>query len=138
MRTRKNSWVLWAAALVSIGIYASNAKAVFYTEQYEMTASPDTVPGTVNGHTLLVATGSGTNGPSGSTFAGGIMTFLDNNLSSGNQGFYIGSGNTGGAWMGASSNFNVDFYMRVLQSNEPSAVVRSPSDSRAATSADCR
>src|SRR5436190_3232343 len=89
MWTTKNSCVLWAAALVSIGLFAGAARATPYSEQYEMTFSPDTLAGTVNGHTLGVATGTGTYGGSGSTFSGGIMTFLDDGNSSGNQGYFL-------------------------------------------------
>src|SRR2546427_3887026 len=65
MQTRRSRCVLWAVALVSIGLFAGGARAAFYSEQYEMTFSPDTVAGTVNGFTLGVAAGTGTLGPSG-------------------------------------------------------------------------
>src|SRR5436189_4424550 len=77
MQTTKNSCVLWAAALVSIGLFAGGARANFYDEQYEMTVSPETAAGTLYGNTLTPDSGTGTQGPSGSTFSGGIMTFLD-------------------------------------------------------------
>src|SRR2546423_13015954 len=86
MRTKKSNCVMWAAALMSAGFFAGEARATFYSEQYEMKFSPDTVAGTVNGFTLNVAAGTGTYGPSGSTFAGGIMTFLDDYNSSSDQG----------------------------------------------------
>jgi hypothetical protein len=116
MRTKKSSWVLWAVALVSIGLFAGGARANFYDEQYEMTASPDTLAGTVNGHILSVAGGTGTYGPSGSTFSGGIMTFLDDGASSGNQGYFLPPSDT---LLIGSANYLCDFRIRVLQQNLP-------------------
>src|SRR6185436_13149115 len=81
MRRRRNSGVLWAA-LVSLGVFADGARATFYDEQYEMTFSPETTAGTLHGNTLSPDTGTGTQGPSGSVFSGGIMTFLDDAASS--------------------------------------------------------
>src|SRR5262245_2759478 len=78
-----------------------------------MTASPDTVAGTVNGFTLSVGGGTGTLGPSGSSFSGGIMTFLDDSNSSANQGFYL----TGATFLG-SLDFIADFRIRVLQNQQ--------------------
>jgi len=118
MRTKRSSCVLWAVALVNIGLFAGGARATFYSEQYEMTASPDTVAGTVNGFTLNVAAGNGDNGPSGSTFSGGIMTFLDNGNSSGDQGFFLPSSST---LLIGSTAYLADFRIRVLQDNLPAS-----------------
>src|SRR6185436_15146042 len=82
MRTGRSSRLLWAAALVSIGLFAGGARATFYDEQYEMTFSPETAAGTLYGNTLTPDTGTGTQGPSGSVFSGGIMNFLDDAASS--------------------------------------------------------
>ena len=51
---------LWAAALVSIGLFAGGARATPYTEQYEMTTSPDAVACGQDGQfqTALLAPGA--------------------------------------------------------------------------------
>src|SRR5438067_175221 len=112
MRTKRSSCVSWGAALAGIGLFAGVARATPYSEQYEMTFSPDTVAGTVNGFTLNVASGTGDNGPSGSTFSGGIMTFLDNSNSSGDQGYFLPSTST---LLIGSANYLCDFRIRMLQ-----------------------
>src|SRR5258705_5733117 len=110
MRTQQNSCVLWAATLVSIGLFAGGARATLYSEQYEMTSSPDTVAGTVNGFTL-----NGGAAGSGSTFSGGIMTFLDN-TTSGNYGYYLAPSST---LLIGSTAYLADFRITVLQDNAP-------------------
>src|SRR5262249_42891787 len=81
-------------------------------EQYEMDFSLETLAGTANGFTLALETGTGTQGPSGSVFSGGIMTFLDDGASSGNQGFYVPPSS---ALLNSSPNFLCDFRIQVLQ-----------------------
>src|SRR5687768_6098414 len=102
MRTLMSSRLSPAAVLACLALSTTGAKADFYDEQYEMTAPPDTAAGTVNGFTVAVATGTGTNGPSGSTFSNGVMTFLYDANSSGNQGYFLPPDST---LLGGSPNF---------------------------------
>jgi hypothetical protein len=104
-----------AAALVITGAFASTASAVVYTELYEMNASPTTPAGTTFGNVLFIADpgGTGTNGPEGFTYSGGIATFLDDANSSGNQGLAVGD-NTQAAWLQGSSNYTADFRIQIL------------------------
>ena len=118
MRTRMNARAFWAAAvpaLVLTGLLAGGARADFYDEQYEMDAPPDQAAGTVNGFTLAVAGGNGTNGPSGSTFSNGVMTFLDDANSSGPQGYFLPPEST---LLSGSPNFIADFRIQILQPNQ--------------------
>src|SRR5689334_317588 len=110
IRIKSSRCFLWAAVLLSLGLFAGGARATFYDEQYEMIFSPDIAAGTVNGFVLDLPFGYGTFGPSGSTFSGGVMTFLDDSLSSGNQGYFC----TNTALL-SSLDFLCDFRIRVLQ-----------------------
>jgi hypothetical protein len=101
----------WVAAVAGLAMQANSAKAVFYTEQYEMNASPTTLAGTANGNTLSIAdpTGNGTYGPEGWVYSGGIGTFLDDSNSSGNQGLAVT-----GTWMNGSVSYTADYKIQVL------------------------
>jgi len=97
-----------------------------WTEQYNMDYSPTIAAGTVNGHTLQIAdlAGNGTYGPEGFVYSGGIAEFLDDGASSGNQGLTSGNGS---AWMQGSSNYLVEFRMKVLGDQQGSGDKKSMS-----------
>jgi hypothetical protein len=91
-----------------------------YDEEYNFTVAPDTVAGTVYGHVLTVASGTGTNGASGFHFNGdGTATFLDDGMSDGNTGYWSGAADGNGAWMQGSSAFTCDFRIKVLANTTP-------------------
>ncbi len=95
MRATKNSWVLWAAALVSIGVFAAGASAAQIN--YEMSVSPlsDTVPMTNVTGSAGDGFGNGTTDNASPWFAGlqngtngtaGTARFVDSSDTSGNNG----------------------------------------------------
>lgn len=106
----------WVAAVAGLAMYAGNAQAL-YVEQYEMNSTPELPAGTLNGNVMSAtgaggsANGTGTNGPSGFVYSGGIGTFLDDANSSGNQGMRL---NGAGVLLGATG-YTADIRIRWLQ-----------------------
>ena len=94
---------------------ATSAMAVYYTEQYEMDGPMDVAANTAWGNAGTLASGynGGTYGNDGMEFSGGIMTFLDDAQSSGNQGIWSDQ------IMIGSSEFICDFSIKVLQDQSP-------------------
>jgi len=94
---------------------ATSALGATYGEQYEMTVSPDQLAGVASGTVAnqLVVSAQG----SGSTFAGGIMTYLDaDDIFGANYGY---SGNNAALLNGG--NYTVDFRIKVLADQAPLA-----------------